>query len=191
MNENCKVPLPIIFNCWKHHAHYIKENIEQFSSESQIEDLNSAILKIGESQMDLYYGHLSYDKIAGQIISFLSINSLNSESEYLKWLYKDGSDYQSITIADKSVWTMRSGNVEKRFVHIHPGRYSPYTVRVKALTLKTVIYVLAISKIKSKSALDIDLINDVRKKHLTASPLKSVSSERGLGKLLTLFNKLA
>ena len=190
MNENCKVPLPVKFNCWKHHALFIKNEIESFKSESQLNQLPSVLLKIGGSQMDLYFGDLSPEKIAHQIKYFLASNFIKKKSDYLYWLYKDGSDYQSITLEDTSVWTLRSGDENKRFVHIHPGRYSSHTLRVRAITLKTSICVVAYSKLKRHAGIDVNLINEVRKKYLQASPLKSVNKETGLGKLLAFFKSL-
>ncbi|MBT8378043.1 MAG: hypothetical protein KJN64_02295 [Ignavibacteria bacterium] len=190
MKDNCKVLSPIKFNCWKHHALFIKNKLKNYKSEAQLEQLHPTILKIGDSQMDLYYGNLSPDEISNRIINFLDLNSIKNNKKYLCWLCSDGNDYKSMKLKDSSVWTLRSGNEEKRFVHIHPGRYSPHTVRVKALTLKTAIYVSAYSKVKYISVYDIDLINKTRLKYLDASPLKFVNKETGLGKLLTLFNSL-
>lgn len=190
MEKNCKVPIPIKLNCWKHHALFIKKELRKFKSESQIKGLQSSLLKIGESQMDLYYGMLSPEEIAKQTIEYLTSNSLNNKNEYSDWLYRVGNEYQTIELKDKSVWTLRSGDEEKRFVHIHPGRYSPQTVRVKALTLKSTICVLAYLRTQSPPSVDISLINEVRKKYLNAPPLKSINKENGLGKLIALLNNL-
>lgn len=191
MEENCKVPLPIKLNCWKHHVRFVKNELQNFKSETQLKQLQATLLKIGESQMDLYYGFYSPKEIANHINKYLISISIKSNKEYENWLCKHGTEYQTITLLDNSVWTLRKGDKEKRYIHIHPGRYSPHTVRVKALTLKTTICVLAYSEIKSASEFDIDLINEARKKYLNASPLKIINQERGLGRLITLFNRLA
>lgn len=190
MRENCKVSFPIKFNCWKHHALFIKKELKNFNSEIQITQLQKRLLKIGESQMDLYYGRSMPEEIAGQVIKFLSSIPVKNNEQYAEWLLKKGKEYQIITLNDKSVWALRSGDEINRYVHIHPGRYSPYSVRVKALTLKTAICALACSKIKSASAFDIDLINEARKKILNIPPLKSINKEKGLGKLINLLSSL-
>lgn len=190
MEKNCKVPIPLKLNCWKHHALFIKKEISKFKSEAQIKGLQSLLVKIGESQMDLYYGKLSPAEIAKQTIEYLTINSLNNKNEYSDWLCRVRNEYQTIALNDGSVWTLRSGDEEKRFVHIHPGRYSPHTVRVKALTLKSVICVLAYLRTQSLPSVEISLINEVRKKYLNAPPIKSFSKENGLGKLITLLSNL-
>jgi hypothetical protein len=190
VRENCKIPPPIKFNCWKHHAIFIKKELKSFKSEAQINQLQSVLLKIGESQMDFYHGFYSPEEIANQTIKQLVFFSIKNSNDYKRWLYMNGKEYNTVTFKDKSIWTLRSGDEEKRFVHIHPGRYSPHTVRVKALTLKTAICVFAFAEIKSVTEFDIDLINEARKMCLKASPLKSINRETGLGKLLTLLKSL-
>lgn len=190
MEDACNVPLPIKFNCWKHHARFIKQELMNFKSEVQIKTLQTTLLIIGESQMDLYHGLYSPKETANQVIKHLVSISIKNKREYSTWLYADGKEYKNITLKDDSVWTLRSGDDEIRYVHIHPGRYSPHTVRVKALTLKTAICVLAYSNIKPASVFDIDFINKIRKIYLNASPLKSVSVDSGLGKLMVLLNRL-
>jgi hypothetical protein len=187
---NCIVPPPIKFNCWKHHAIFIKDEIQSVKNEIQLKTFQSPVLKIGESQMDLYFGKLSPGEISDQIVKYLSAGSLVDNSRYSNWLCNNGSEYRKVTLKDKSFWVLRLGDEAGRFVHIHPGRYSPLTLRVKALTLKTAIFTLAFSRIKLASAFDIDLINEARDIYLNASPLKSVSKKSGLGKLLNLLNSL-
>jgi hypothetical protein len=184
------VPFPIKLNCWKHHALFIKKALNNFKSEIDIKQLRTKLLRIGESQMDLYYGRLSPEEVADKTIDFLTSNSVIVNKEYLDWLHNDGQEYRNIKLKDKSVWTLRAGDEEMRYVHIHPGRYSPLTVRVKALTLKTSICALACSKIKKASAVDIDLINEAREKLLSVPPLKSINKERGLGRLINLLSSL-
>lgn len=190
VEENCTIPLPIKFNCWKHHALFIKKELRKFKSDAQIKELQSLLLKIGESQMDLYFGKLTPVEIGIQTVNYLSSNSIKNRKKFTDWLYRAETEYQIIVLKDKSVWTLRNGNEEKRFVHIHPGRYSPNTIRVKALTLKSVICVLAYLRIQSFHSVDIGLINEVRKKYLNASPIKSINKKNGLGKLITLLNNL-
>ena len=140
--------------------------------------------------MDLYYGSYSPVEIAKQIVEKLKSESVKELSDYESWLYKNGKDYQTMVLNDYSVWALRHGEESRRYVHIHPGRYSPHTVRVKALTLKTAICALALLNVKSTSEFDVNLINEARKKFLNASPLKQLDPGTGLGKLMILFNSL-
>lgn len=187
MQENCKIPPPISLNCWKHHTGFIKEQIGLSSKKSDLEKLKKNLLKTGESQMDLYYGECSPNEISEQIIKQLEKNNRLSAENYNYWLYENETDYQSLTISDKSVWILRLGENKKRYVHIHPGRYSPHTRRVKAITLKTAIFTLCYEKISGTRTDTIEIINYVREKYLNQPPLKEMSDASGIGRLLSLF----
>ena len=187
MDENCLIPPPINLNCWKHHAGFIKKQIESVKETKVLDQLKVYLLKIGESQMDLYFGEYSPAKISEQLLNYLHSKKILSSRQYKDWLSKDGKDYQLVELKDKSIWTLRLGDDVSRYVHIHPGRYSPYTVRVKATTLKTAILVLSSEKIGEIKTIETKTVNQIRKKYLDEPPLKSLSSASGLGKLLELF----
>ncbi|GBD86423.1 hypothetical protein BMS3Abin03_00343 [bacterium BMS3Abin03] len=137
--------------------------------------------------MDIYLGKLSPQSIAAEIIHKLKQSGSDSISTFKSWLYDTGKDYRLLTVSDKSVWTIRLSNNSKRYVHIHPGRYSPHTVRVKALTLKTAI-VSAILSTKEKY-FELTFINNIRVSILNAPPLKSINASSGLGKFLSIITK--
>ena len=187
MEKNCSVPLPINFNCWKHHSGFIIEQTDTIKSESEIEELKMRLLKIGESQMDLYYGKLSPSKISKHVIHSLKNKKLLSPEQYNTWLNKEVKDYKLLELPDKSLWTLRLSESPDRYVHIHPGRYSPLTIRVKSTTLKTAILVFCFKQINGVSRIYIEEINYLRKKYLNESPLKSLSKTSGLIKLIDLF----
>jgi hypothetical protein len=187
MEKNCSVPLPINFNCWKHHAGFIIEQTDTIKSESEIEELKMRLLKIGESQMDLYYGKLSPSKISKHVIDSLKNKKLLSPEQYNTWLNNEGKGYKLLELPDKSLWTLRFSKSPDRYVHIHPGRYSPLTIRVKSTTLKTAILVFCFKQIDGVSRIDIEEVNYLRKKYLNESPLKSLSKASGLIKLIDLF----
>ncbi|HSW55059.1 MAG TPA: hypothetical protein VLH59_08210 [Ignavibacteriaceae bacterium] len=184
MDENCQIPLPINFNCWKHHAGFIRKQIESVKAAKDLDQLKVYLLKIGESQMDLYFGDYSPIKISEQILDYLHRNKIYLSDLYKDWLSKDGKDYQLVELKDKSIWTLRLGDDVSRYVHIHPGRYSPHTVRVKATTLKTAILVLCSEKVGEIKTIETQTINQIRKKYLDEPPLKSFSAASGLGRLI-------
>jgi len=189
VEENCIVPPPINFNCWKHHSGFIKKQIGSIGDIQELDELKILLLKIGESQMDLYYGDYSPLKISEYIIHHLNQNKIISSEQYNTWLAQDGKEYQLIELSDKSIWTLRRGEDVERYVHLHPGRYSPKTIRVRALTLKTSIFVLCWERINIGQQADIKVINMMRRKYLNDPPLKFISKESGLGKLLELFRE--
>ena len=189
MDENCFIPPPINLNCWKHHAGFIKKQIESVKEIKDLDQLKVYLLKIGESQMDLYFGEYSPAKISEQILDYLHSKKILSSSQYQDWLSKDGKDYQLVELKDKSIWTLRLGDDAERYVHIHPGRYSPSTVRVKATTLKTAIFLFCFEQLGEIKSFETETVNNIRKKYLNEPPLKSFSTASGLGRLIDRFNK--
>ena len=139
--------------------------------------------------MDLYYGSYSPAEISKQIVSSLKRNKICSSEEYKEWLKKDGKDYQLLKLKDKSVWTLRLSEELNRYVHIHPGRYSPSTIRVKATTLKTAIMILCYKQLGEIKSIETEAVNFIRKKHLNEPPIKSFSNASGLGRIINLLSK--
>jgi hypothetical protein len=155
-------------------------------SEAELERLRKILLKIGESQMDLYYGKLTPAEICKQTIDYLKLNNVFLYERYKNWLNDGNKNYKLIQLSDESVWIFRLGENIERYVHIHPGRHSKNTRRVKALTLKTAILSLCCERLGESKLSGKELINEVRKKYLDEPPLKTVSADSSLGKLLEL-----
>jgi len=189
MEEKTFIPSPVNFNCWKHHAGFIKKQIKSIREIEALDELKAYLLKIGESQMDLYLGKFSPEEISNQIITMLKREKILSLEHYKKWLFKDGKDYQLISLKDKSIWTLRLSENQKRYIHLHPGRYSPHTIRVKATTLKTAILVLCLEQVGEIKSFETETVNNVRKKYLDEPPLKSLSKASGLIRLIDLLYK--
>ncbi|RJP72725.1 MAG: hypothetical protein C4539_03170 [Ignavibacteriales bacterium] len=181
---------PVLLNLWKHHLGFIIGNIVKTKSEADLEIIRTNLLKIGGSQMDLYIGSLTPENILDQVYSFIQSNQLTTKENYQSWLSSDsGKEYSQFSLSDKSDWTFRLGNEEDKFVHIHPSRYSPNTIRIKATVLKTAILVFSFLNFKNGSYIDINLINRLRKEYLEESPLKTVEFKKGLGKFLDFLYK--
>jgi len=191
VDENCQIPPPININCWKHHAGFIKKQIESIKEIKDLDQLKVYLMKIGESQMDLYLGEYTPLKISTQILDCLYRKKIFSARQYQDWLSKDGKDYQLVELKDGSIWTLRLGDDAESYVHIHPGRYSPNTVRVKATTLKTAIFLLCFEQLGEIKSFETETVNSIRKKYLDEPPLKSFLTASGLGRLIDLFrNKM-
>jgi hypothetical protein len=71
MTDKYIVPPPVLFNALKHHLGYIKDFIERSAAGNYIEVVVRQLLLIGESQMDLYLGALTPERIAYQITKHL------------------------------------------------------------------------------------------------------------------------
>jgi hypothetical protein len=189
MSGHCVVSPPVLFNCLKHHLGYIREYIFATAHSKKMELLSSQLLLIGESQMDLYLGELTPGEIALQIIKLLQEDGNYVKNQYLNYISLQSTGYQTITINDTSVWVLRLGEQEERYVHIHPGRYSPHTIRVKANTLKTAIALSVWMKVYNHREISLELLNHVRREILAASPVKSLEATEGFIKLFNLVHQ--
>jgi len=109
--------------------------------------------------------------------------------QYKYWLGREGKDYRLVKLKDNSIWTLRLGENPGRYVHIHPGRNSPQTIRVKATTLKTAISILCFVQAGQIEPIETVTINEIRKKYLNEPPLKSFSTASGLGRMINLLSK--
>ncbi len=159
----CETIEPVLLNCWKHHSGFIKSKIAQYKKnpESNIRELVNEMLSIGESLMDLYIGELTPQEIANAVANHLTNESISGPVEYKNWLNLEDKDFKIIKLADRSQWTLRLGEKKTKYVHIHPSRYSPHTVRVRSTTLKSAILFSTFDEYRAKDQLV--LINRIRK----------------------------
>lgn len=164
-------PAPFLFNPLKHHLAYI----QRYIIETTPSLLSENLLKIGGSQMDLYTGRLAIEEICQQIKLQLFADNAFDRVSFQKSLKRG---YQKLTLSDDSKWILRTGNDPDRYIHLHPGRYSPHSIRIKASTLKTVIGCLVIY---GKSDIDLLKINQVRTEVLGLSPVARIYRGKCLG----------
>jgi hypothetical protein len=69
-------------------------------------------------------------------------------------------------------------------VHVHPGRRTPNTCRVRANVLKTAVMALAYAGARGGGPLDVALINRVRADYLGLAPMRALADEGGLGAVI-------
>ncbi len=181
-----EIPHPIYINCWKHHAGFIKKHIKETVKKGKrsFKPLLSELIVLGDSLIDLYLGLLSPTIVANHIVDELKQRNVFEKKLYKEYLSEDSNDYQLLTLTDTSNWTLRLSKETIRYVHIHPARYSPFTIRVRSLSLKTAIAVIVYSKLYGGSPLDVEIVNKVRKELLKVSPIKSVSHSSVFGELI-------
>lgn len=164
--------LPVLFNPLKHHLNFIRKYIHNYS-QKDYHRLKSDLLKVGDSQMDLYCGTLSISKITGEVVAFLKNSKLLEKGGFFRFIDQhDG--FTRMVLSDQSTWILRKGESSLAFVHIHPARYSKHTIRIKAITLRSVIG----AKIVFGNAASIGLseMNEVRTGILGLSPIKNMGS---------------
>ena len=206
------VPEPLLFNCLKHHAGYVAEFIRSFDDPARpavkkpgspgIKDhcgkfeaetgkrLREELIIIGKSQMDLYTGRLSPGRIAEEITVYLKSKDLLKKEKYLSRISEASSSFIETRLSDSSVWVLLPGKMPGRHVHIHPGRHSPLTMRIRSETLKTAIAVLCYCNRYGKDHSDLDVINEARTKLLELSPVKEVNPGRGLGRMIEILTHM-
>jgi hypothetical protein len=175
-------------NCWKHHARTVHARVAAAvaSGEATVRALPRRLLQVGAGLMDLYLGRLSPESIARESLEWLDALGVAGAPQYRDWLASRGG-YAAVDLSDTSRWVVREAPVLDRHVHIHPARYSPHSVRVRANLWKSAIVVLAWASLRSLDPLDVGTVNEARTELLGLSPVKSVREDAGLGELLERF----
>jgi hypothetical protein len=186
--EMSPVPEPFLFNPLKHHAGHISGFIRDLIKCPAYSDekLKNELLLIGKSQTDLYTGREKPVAIALQIRDFLEERGLSGENTYLAWLGPDNPGYRKIRLNDESEWILLPGKIPGRWIHIHPARYSRYSIRVRAETLKTAIGAIYYSGKHGLNHFDLNVVNLVRTGLLNQSPIKELSPHRGTGRIIRI-----
>jgi hypothetical protein len=187
-DELSEVPAPVLFNPWKHHAGALRQRIAATiqAGAPALAELAAQLVVVGAELMDLYTGPLSPADIASRVLATLAADGRLEANAYADWLAAGGG-YRVLTIAaDGSRWVLRLGETAGRYVHVHPGRWTPQTRRVKANVLKTAALALAFAGIHGGDPHEVDLVNTVRRQYLGLPPLKALAGAHGLGGVIDL-----
>ena len=182
------VPPPILFNAWKHHAGWARRRVADAVGRGPkaVEALAAELVVIGERLTDLYTGPLDPGAIAERVIVQLRADGRLALDPFGAWLDGQGG-YAVVTLPDDgSRWTLRLGPADGRYVHLHPGRRSPHTVRVQGNTLKTAILTHALAGLTGGSASDVRLVNEARRRFLGLPPVPTIDATVGVGEVIGL-----
>ncbi len=182
---NLQLPEPIALNCWKHHLGYIKSHLV---SETHFDrnNLQKSISSIGDSILDLYVGNLDSFDISHQVLNHKDLVTSSDVINYRLWLTNGGEEYKCVLLSDGSSWTLRLGNDLERYIHIHPSRYSPYTIRLRGSTLKTSIaYILQYGF--SSEDCTVEKVNIARLNFTNLPPLKANSPLLAVNRIMSYF----
>lgn len=174
----------VLFNACKHHLRFLQAKL-LIAREQGEEVIAQNIHKIGHNVIDLYTGLLTPQQISAKIISALQLSGVTDCHTYRTWLIQQNNGFINLEVEDQSLWTLLSGR-GKQYIHIHPARYSPHSLRVKALTLKSAIWISYEMLRKPEIDLNLEFINSIRKRKLKASPIKSMSFTENLRKIVYL-----
>ena len=132
MSENNNIPANIsnvTFNPYKHHLGFLKMKITLWKKNEWTET-EKEIRCIGNNLIDLYYGKLTVDEIYNEVNKFAENNNLTSSGKLAEWL--NLLEYKKTRLSDSSIWIIKKGQDSIRFLHIHPAKHSPFTIRVRA-----------------------------------------------------------
>lgn len=164
------------FNTLKHHL----GSLHAFIAEQKADHLSEAaqtLKTLGGSQMDLYTGELSVAQIFSETAAQLRAQQLLEPAAFKTFLGESG--FRSIVLSDTSVWVLRFGEDDQQFVHLHPARYSPHTIRVKASTLKTAV----LCSCAGVDCNDRESVSRLRTTYLDLPPLASAGDAQQLHKI--------
>lgn len=89
--------------------------------------------------LDFYIGELPVNTIVSEVNKYFMDMGIASVGNFKHWLGLPETTFKNIYLSDGSRWVMRLGQNDEFYIHIHPGRYSPLTVRCKPTTLKAAI----------------------------------------------------
>ena len=79
---------------------------------------------------------------------------------------------------------MRLGPADGRYIHLHPGRWVPNTMRVQANTLKSAVMAHAHAGLTGGDPADLALVNEARKRYLGFLPIRELAGDMGLGAVI-------
>ena len=182
-----EIPLPIAFNPYKHHFHFLLNEIDEWKT-MDWDFGHKQIIGIGNNLIDFYLGYLMIEQITRETLTILESMQIRSEKQYNAWL--GYSKWRKISLSDQSEWILKEGGLSERYIHIHPAKYSIHTIRVKVNTLKTVLALVSRSSlIQSPPREDLFTVNKIRTEMLNLCPLKSLQKNAsGILRLWELFS---
>ena len=173
---------PYLFNPLKHHLGYILEFIKCYGDKTS--SLRKDLSIIGSSQIDLYCGCLSIDHLLKEFDHYLN-NCISIDKDSYIELINESNDYLVVALSDGSEWFLRVGTESDRYVHFHPARFSPQTLRITANALKSLIS----AGIISDKAISLEAINRARVAILGLDPIQDLDTNHGIGQFVSLFTK--
>src|SRR5262249_22035338 len=136
-----EAPAPVLLNAWKHHAGFLRRSVRAAvaGGAPAVDALADGLVVIGTELMDLYTGPFTPAEIGAKAIAQLEADGRLERTTYRAWVTANGG-YCLLTFAeDGSRWVLRLGDESGRYVHVHPARWAPATLRVRANVLKTAV----------------------------------------------------
>jgi len=180
MVDESDIPFPVLFNPFKHHRNYIFGVIKEITPEV----IRSLLDQVCNNYIDIYTGEMTPEEIGSSVVAILKSNQLSQVDAFTRWLGSpDG--YRTIRLDDLSEWIVRKSDDVKHFIHLHPARSGPLTIRFKGSTLKTVyLFKATLSDIRETPSLEnVNLIRN----QIGLSPVKRLERNKGILKCFDAF----
>lgn len=186
MKSSC-TPAPVWCNGWKHHLHFLSLGIKQFvpGDEQGFRAFCNQLKVMGQSLSDLYLGNLNPHQIREEILQYLKKNGLLAAEDYEDWLESTPSLFREMTLSDSSRWTLLKGKDPDHYIHIHPSRYSPHTIRINTNHLRTAAAWMAWKKAWPEERVSPEMISRIRSRYLDLSAI-SESQMKGINRTIRL-----
>jgi hypothetical protein len=184
------VPHPVLFNAWKHHAGWVRGRIVAAAAEGEggLKQLADEVVVTGTKLMDFYTGRLSPWEVGERVVERLHADGKLDHAEYKPWV-ESHDGYVMLDLSDDgSRWVLRLGDEAGRYVHLHTARYSPHSLRVPGITLKTAILANALATIRGLAVADLTVVNEARKRFLTLPPVAKLTDDAGIGEVLRVLS---
>jgi hypothetical protein len=184
-NDQPHLPHPALLNTWKHHAGWIRERIASAvgAGSAGVAALPAEMAVVGSRLMDLYTGSYTPAEIAEFVFADLKARNLFEFEPLAKWLAERG-EYALTELPDRSRWTIRLGPADGRYLHLHPGRWVPHTMRVQANTLKSAVMAHAHAGLTGADPSELAVVNEARKLYLNLLPVRELTGDGGLGAVI-------
>jgi hypothetical protein len=181
------IPAPVLFNPHKHHAGFLRDRVRRAAAgPAALRALADELAAVGTRLMDLYHGELSPREIAATVTAGLAGAGHGIAPAFRAWVESAGGFRVIEFPQDASRWVLRVGDGQ-RFVHIHPARYSPHTVRVRAAVLTTAVMALSHTGLHGGDPASRTVVNAVRREYLGLPPVaRDPSATGGLGAVIEL-----
>ncbi len=181
---------PIAFNGWKHHLRFLVNASIAARQQNMCSSFVKHLKNFGGTVLDVYTGLLSCKGIADELVDYLCNLGILTHKQFTAWLKCDGETFKQVELSDGSVWTITYGRFPQRFVHIHPSRLSPNTLRVKPSTLKTAIAYHCFYGCCCTPN-DLEKVNDLRVSQFELSPVNRITINGPLFRLTKIINDLS
>lgn len=133
MTEEIDIPLPLRFNPFKHHRNYLLSLFERASPEL----ITSLLHPICNNYVDLYTGEMTPEAISRAVLDILMKTKVHEADDFIRWVNLHNG-YRHVKLEDQSEWVVRKSEQKDRYIHLHPSRTSPLSVRLKGSIFKTI-----------------------------------------------------